>query len=146
MKLFVRRVGQAVAGAFAVGIIAAAAGPAAAVDVTAEDFTIRSAQDLLDLCTVSADDEEAVAAIHFCHGFASGAWHYYAASTGEGAKKFVCMPEPLPSRHDAVQLFVDWARRHPTNMQEPAVEALFRFLSEKWPCAAAAASQGGSAK
>ena len=42
-------------------------------------------------------------------------------------------------------MFVAWSRTHPDRMAEPGVEALFRFLNEKYPCpAAAAATKGGS--
>jgi hypothetical protein len=111
--------------------------------LTEDDFYIRNAGDLIHLCAVSVDDHLAREAIHFCHGFVSGAWQYYkSASTGGG--KLVCPSDPPPTRNQAVGLFVTWAKtpEHATYMQEPAVDVLFRFLIETWPCPKPAAEPG----
>ena len=113
---------------------------AAGAGLTEDDFYIKNAQDLVDLCAVSEGDPLANQAIHFCEGFASGAWQYYELTTAR-TKPFVCLPEPRPSRDQAVAAFVAWARdpARAGRMAEPAVETLFRFLHETWPCAGQAA-------
>jgi hypothetical protein len=122
------------AGLGAIGLSAALAADAGAVSV--DDFRVRTAQDLLDLCSVGPDDPHAVEAIHFCHGFASGAWNYYeAVHTGpEAEPNFVCLPEPPPTRAEAIAAFVAWAQTNPAYMKEAAVDVLFRYLAQKWPC------------
>jgi hypothetical protein len=120
---------------------------AAHAEFTTEDFHIRSAQDLVDLCSVEPDDKLYTAAIHFCHGFVTGAWQFHQAqANGPDGKRFVCPPDPPPTRDQAVANFVAWSATHPDRMAEPAVEALFRFLNEKYPCPEAAPTKKGASK
>jgi hypothetical protein len=87
------------------------------------------------ICSVPPGDPMYAAAIAFCHGYGVGAYHYYQASVfGPEGKPFVCLPNPPPSRTDALQIFLAWARENPQYMGEPAVETLFRRLAAKWPC------------
>lgn len=103
-----------------------------------EDFHVRSAQDLVDLCAVTPGDALYSAAIHFCQGFVTGAWQYHQAqANGPNGVRLVCPPEPPPTRNEAVAMFIAWSGTHADRMAEPAVEAMFRFLSEKYPCPAA---------
>ena len=102
---------------------------------TVEDFKVDTAQDIIDLCTTPVDDPSYIAAIHFCQGYLVGAYDYHvAANSGPEGKRLVCLPDPPPSRNEAIQMFIDWAKQHPEYMKEEAVEAEFRFLIEKWPC------------
>ena len=110
--------------------------PALAGAVTEKDFQVKTTQQLLDLCTASAQDPLYNHAVNFCHGYLVGAYHYYlAAASGPKGVKLVCMPENPPSRNEAIGMFIEWAKAHPEYMQEPPVETEFRFLSETWPCA-----------
>jgi len=104
--------------------------------ITDEDFRIRTTQQLLDLCTVSESDPLAQQAIHFCHGYLVGAFHFYLAWTeGPGAtQRLVCFPTGSVTRNEAVAMFVEWAKAHPQYLKEFPVETEFRFLMEKWPC------------
>jgi hypothetical protein len=114
----------------------------AALAAGPEDFYVRNAQDLVDLCTVTEQEPIKAEAIHFCHGFASGAWQYHLAQAdGPQGRRLVCPPESA-TRNEALTGFVEWSARHPERMGEPAVEALFRFLIERWPCPAPAAPGG----
>ena len=107
--------------------------------LTEDDFYVRDAQDLVDLCSSPESDPLNDAAIHFCHGFASGAWQYHQAqASGPEGVRLVCPPDPPPSRDEVVAGFVTWAGTHRQYMTEPAVEALFRYLVERAPCPGAA--------
>jgi hypothetical protein len=120
---------------------------AARAEFTSDDFHIRSAQDLVDVCSVAPNDKLYTAAVHFCEGFVVGAWQYHQAqANGPEGRRLVCPPDPPPTRDQAVAMFVAWSGTHPDRMAEPGVEALFRFLIEKYPCpeAAAPAKKGGS--
>ena len=109
--------------------------PGLAAAVSEKDFEANSTQDLVNLCSVSADDPLYHQAINFCHGYFEGAYQYYESMTsGPKAIKFVCVPDPLPSRNDAIGWFIEWANANPQHMNERPVEAQFRFLMEKWPC------------
>jgi hypothetical protein len=109
--------------------------PGFAGAVTEKDFQAETTQDLLNLCTASADDPLYHQAVNFCHGYLVGAYQYYeAASSGPKGIKFVCPPDPVPSRNDSINEFIEWAKAHPQHMGESPVETEFRFLMEKWSC------------
>ena len=103
--------------------------------VTDEDFVLSTTRNLVNLCSVAADDLRAKEAIQMCEGYLLGAWHYYLAeNSGKDSMRLVCMPNPGPSRNEAVAMFVEWAKANPQYMNERAVDTEFRFLSAKWPC------------
>jgi hypothetical protein len=108
---------------------------AAKANVTDEDFVAQKTQNILNLCTASPQDPLYREAIHFCHGFLVGAYHYYQAQTADKPElKMFCPPEPKPTRNDTIAMFISWAKLHPQYMYEAPVETEFRFLTEKWPC------------
>jgi hypothetical protein len=103
--------------------------------VTEADFEAKTTQNLLNLCTAPPSDPRYREAIHFCHGYLVGAYHYHVAQTdGEGSTPLVCFPTPAPSRNEAIRLFLAWAQAHPQYLHEPPVETEFRFLTAQWPC------------
>jgi hypothetical protein len=109
--------------------------PMVAEAVNSDIFRVRSTADLIQICSVPTGDSMYAAAIAFCHGYGVGAYQYYQASvSGPQGRPFVCLPDPPPSRTEAVQMFLAWAREHPQYMGEPAVDTLFRWLGAKWPC------------
>ena len=109
--------------------------PSFAGAVSEKNFEVKTTEDIINLCTASPDEPLYHQAINFCHGYLVGAYHYYeAVSSGPKGIKFVCPPDPRPSRNDLIDMFIDWARAHPQHWGEPPVESEFRFLMEKWPC------------
>jgi hypothetical protein len=111
----------------------ALAGPAHAV--TEESFALRTGADLLALCAAPPGDRLHAAAIHACHAYALGAFHYYETwAAGHPALAYVCVAEPRPSRDRLTAEFVTWGRANPQLMAERPVDVLFRFLSQRFPC------------
>jgi len=109
--------------------------PAFAAPVTDGDFEVKTAQNLLNLCMVPVEDPRYREALHFCHGYQVGAYHYYLATlAGPNAKSLVCPPTPPPTRNDVISGFIAWARAHPQYLGEAPVETEFRYLTETWPC------------
>ena len=103
--------------------------------VTDEDFVLSTTRNLLNLCTVSADDPRAKEAIQMCEGYMLGAYHFYlATNSGKDSMKVVCLPNPTPTRNETAAMFVEWARANSQYMNEAPVDSEFRFLSTKWPC------------
>lgn len=103
--------------------------------VSEKDFEATTTEQMLSLCSADPSDPLHQQAVNFCHGYLVGAFQYYKAShSGPEALRLVCMPDPPPSRNEAIRLFIDWARAHPQYWKEPPVETEFRFLTEKWPC------------
>ncbi len=100
-----------------------------------KDFEAKTTQNIINLCTTSPEEPLFAQAVNFCHGYLVGAYHYYVAqASGPDGLKMVCMPDPPPSRNEAIAMFVEWAQAHPEYMDEAAVETEFRFLIESWPC------------
>ena len=109
--------------------------PAVSGGVSKEDFEAKTTQNIINLCTAAPEDPLYQQAVHFCQGYLVGAYHYYVAtSSGPKGIKFVCMPDPPPSRNEAIRMFIDWAKAHPQYMDESPVDTEFRFLMETWPC------------
>ena len=109
--------------------------PGFAGAVTEEDFEAKTTQDLVNLCSASPDDPMYHQAINFCHGYFVGAYHYYEAmSSGPKGVKFVCLPDPRPSRNDAINMIIEWVKANPRYLKETPVETQFRFMMQKWPC------------
>jgi hypothetical protein len=106
-----------------------------ATAATPDQFVARTTADFVALCSADPAEENYVAAIHFCHGFATGAYQYYRSlAAASEANRFVCPPDPPPSRSQAIADFIAWAEQNPQHMSEPPVESIFRHLAQKYPC------------
>ena len=116
-------------------MVGALIAPGAARAAITDDFQVRNTRDLLALCSAVPGSELYVAAINFCHGYGVGAFQYYQVleATVPG-HKFVCPPDPPPSRTAVIESFVQWAAAHPEHHEEPAVETIFRYLGATYPC------------
>jgi hypothetical protein len=121
-------------GAIAAAAMAVLAGSTSEA-ATSENFQVKNMQDLVDLCGVQRGDPIAVQAIHFCEGYLTGVYHYHQALTsGRGQPPIFCPTGTLPTRDEAVAMFVAWGRSHPQYMNEHAVDGIFRWAVETWPC------------
>ena len=115
--------------------VAVLAGAAPASAITGDEFLLRSGADLVALCATPASDPLYTAAVHMCHGFGAGTYQAIIAMTRhDKIQPVVCAPDPPPSRNDTVTRFLDWAKRNPQYLQDPAVETLGRFLVTEFPC------------
>lgn len=103
---------------------------------TPENFNLRNAQDLVDLCAIADADPMAEAGRSFCFGYLTGAYHYdqalYANAKDRASR--VCVPEPRPTRAEGAAQWVAWAQSHPQFMNDPAIDVLYRFAIATWPC------------
>lgn len=109
--------------------------PCVGYAATEANFGARTTGDLVELCTATPDNALGTAAVNFCEGFAQGAVlvEMQNMATFRGAKLF-CMPNPPPSRNEAITDFVNWARVSPDRMAASSTDGWFRFLSERYPC------------
>src|ERR1700755_3564776 len=108
----------------AVGLVLLA--PVAPRAATEANFGARTTGDLVELCTATPDNAIGTAAVNFCEGFALGAvlvqLQNMAALRGP---KLFCLPDPPPSRNDALKDFVNWARMSPDRMSASSTDGLF---------------------
>jgi hypothetical protein len=98
-------------------------------------FLVTTTGDLVRLCKAEPTDPTGIAALHFCHGFAVGAYQYHqVAAAAENKPPLFCEPTPRPTRNEAVAGFVAWAQQSPKAMETPPVEGIFRYLAQRYPC------------
>ena len=100
--------------------------------LTAEDFHLKDAGDLLELCTAKAGDAHAREAIHFCHGFIAGTYQYHEALVPKFGR-VVCPPEGI-TRNDGVRIFVEYLQANPQHEKNAATEVLMESWAAKYPC------------
>jgi hypothetical protein len=109
--------------------------PGAGYAVTEANFAARTTGDIVELCDPQSDSALANAAVNFCSGFAQGAVSVEMAhDAGSRSMKLFCLPDPPPTRNEAIKEFVQWARAAPDRMGAPAVDGLIGFLGERYPC------------
>jgi hypothetical protein len=119
------------------GALCALSLSAAARAATTDNFLVRSTADFVALCETAPSDANYVAAIHFCQGFANGAYQYYlAVARHSPAARYVCVTDPAPTRDQVMANYLAWVRANPAAMSEPAVESIFRYLGTTYPCSA----------
>jgi Rap1a immunity proteins len=98
-------------------------------------FQVATTSDLVRLCEAEPNGPTGIAALHFCQGFAVGAYRYHQiASSAADKPPLFCEPTPRPTRNQVTAAFIDWAQQHPDRMNVPAVEGLFQFLAQAYPC------------
>ena len=106
-------------------------GSALAAD--ANVFQMREAGDLVAVCSTAADDPNHASATAFCHGVLVGAFGYYQSVVSSG-ERFVCAPNPTPTRAKVMSDFVTWSRANSKYMKDRPIDTLFRYLGEAYPC------------
>lgn len=117
----------------AMGIGLLASGEALAVET--RDFDAKNAGELANLCAAKPVDAKGTAAQNFCHGFAQGAVDVRRAQErASGGKPSFCFPNPAPKRTATLDEFVTWVRAQPSRLSSRPDEALFQFMSERFPC------------
>jgi len=109
--------------------------PAQAVEEA--DFKFERTEDLVHICSVSANEAEYVAASLACTAFVEATVQYHDVSTArKKSKALVCVPSNVTVA-DVRQLFLDWADKNKTNqkfMAELPVNGVMRSLAAKYPC------------
>jgi hypothetical protein len=102
---------------------------------TESNFDAKTTADIVALCDPLSNTTMDIAGINFCQGFAEGAVlveQQHEASPH--ARRFFCLPDPAPSRNDAIAGFVKWAKASPDRMSMGAVDGLMTFLGDAYPC------------
>jgi hypothetical protein len=116
------------------GIIMGAAAAGAQAAFAPDEFRLDRAQELVDICTVSASHPDYLEAYGFCVGYFTGAMHYHRAlASGPDHKAIVC-PDHTVTRAEAISVFVAWAKDNPQYLDEEPMEAVMRAAVAKWPC------------
>ena len=111
--------------------------PSAAHSATEANFDAKSTGDLVALCSATPDNGIGTAALNFCEGYIQGAVTVEMQNmAGFRGPKLFCLPNPPPTRTQAMGEFVNWARAAPDRMTQTATDGLFSFMRERYPCPA----------
>ena len=110
------------------------AATAASDGYTLEDFRLRTASNLVDVCTLKEGHPHYQTARGFCYGFFEGAANYHdTISASPSYRKIACAPAET-TRTDAVEVFIAYIHSNPQYASEKPIDAIFRALATKWPC------------
>ena len=101
-----------------------------------QDHQVTTTEDLVELCSVSADDPVYPAAMGFCLGYIDAALDYHAALTAGPKYDAIACPDGTVSREEVMVVVVEWSKSNELHMRgEAPVTGVMRAVSEKWPCA-----------
>jgi hypothetical protein len=102
------------------------------------DLRLRTTENLYNLCSTPAENQDFPIASAACNSFIRGAIQYHdGISDGVKIKKLVCYPEGATVA-DGKSVFLAWAKKNIQNtelMGEYPVKGLIRALKETYPCA-----------
>ena len=102
---------------------------------TIEDLRLDSAGDLVSICSIESGHEDHTIGLAFCYGFFEGAIRYaQAVSDASDHKLLICAPEGT-TRSDAVEVFVTYMAGNLQFSEERPIDAIYRALIPRWPCA-----------
>jgi hypothetical protein len=96
-------------------------------------YKAHTAAELVAVCSASTSQADYATAIAFCHGVLAGAYGFYVSATPL-AERNVCAPEPAPTRSQVATGFVAWAKKNPQYLKDGAIDTLFRYAVETYPC------------
>lgn len=116
-------------------LIAAGAASAQPAPIEAGRFEVKNLGDLVAICSVGEGDPHYLEAAGYCNGYGRGAIDYHRATVPANAPPLFCAPagtQPATTRAS----FLSWARANPARLTGSAVEGVFAFLVQTYPCPA----------
>jgi hypothetical protein len=119
---------------FALSLGGAAFPAAGRAGVTQDSFLLRSTGDLADLCAAAPNEALGTEALNFCEGFGLGVYRVLAEVDAARGTHTFCMPTPMPTRNEALEGFVRWARANPDQSAQTPQDGIATFLSSQYPC------------
>ena len=119
----------------AVAAIAMAGVSAASAAVMESEFPPKTVRDLISICAPAKDDPMMTGAINYCHGYAEGAVVVELAHASQKrGRKLFCLPTPAPASDAELTSFIAWANAEPSRLDQPAVDGMFVYLAQRYPC------------
>lgn len=102
--------------------------------VTQDTFLLGSTADLVELCSAAPSDPMGTAALNFCQGFGVGVFRVLQEVEMARKTHAFCMPDPMPTRNEALASFVQWAKANPDQLSLAPQDGIEAFLSKQYPC------------
>lgn len=122
-------------GGIALGVGLTVYATIASANVTESQFPPMRVRDLIEICAPTKEDPMMTAAINYCHGFAQGAILVEEAhEEHRDVRKLFCLPSPPPPSGSEITKFIAWANALPSRLDQPAVDGMFIYLAEIYPC------------
>lgn len=119
----------------ALAVCGAASTGIAKAKVTEDNFSLRNAQDLVDVCAADTADPLYTASVNFCHGFVIGVFRVLREEEmASRSRHSFCIPQPAPTRNEAIDSFVRWIKNRSGQMTQSPADAVAMFLSQQYPC------------
>ncbi len=103
---------------------------------TGANFPPKTVRDLLTICMAPKSDPMMMAEVGFCHGYVEGAVIVEMAHEKQkNAHVMFCIPSPPPKHRQVMASFAAWADAQPARLDQPAIDGLFTYLAQTYPCA-----------
>lgn len=129
-----RKTAFAIAVAVALGFAATSVRAADSDAYGLDDYTLDTAKDLYDICTVPPSHPDYEVAKAFCVGYFEGGIHLHdALAAADDFPRIACAPDSA-TRKEVVEGFIEFAKANPQYYAEPAMDVVFRAVVNKWPC------------
>ncbi|MFO1206957.1 MAG: Rap1a/Tai family immunity protein [Burkholderiales bacterium] len=117
-----------------IAVLAATAVFAAPVYAVPPDYyKAHTTAELVAVCSAPTTQADYATAIAFCHGVLAGAYGFYVSATPV-AERNICAPDPAPTRSQVATGFIAWTKNNPQYLKDGAIDTLFRYAAEAFPC------------
>lgn len=105
---------------------------------TEQTFAVPTTAALAQLCADTSHSNMLMttAAQNFCHGYMMGAYQILAQVNAARVKPLFCVPNPSPSRNQAIADFVSWVKDNPNAANLPPSDGFYEFLVQRFRCPA----------
>ena len=102
---------------------------------TPDNFEVRTAGDLVAICSTGQDDPVSAAATGFCHGYFVGVYRSIERiQQARPSVRIFCMPPDPPTRTQTINAFVGWTGARLGQLAKPSTEGVADFLAATFPC------------
>jgi hypothetical protein len=102
--------------------------------VSEDNFQLRSAGDLVTLCSADPADRMMTAAVNFCQGFAVGVYRTLEEEQPGLRSKLFCVTDPQPTRSAAIAAFIEWIKPKQNVQALAPADAILAYLVDTYPC------------
>ena len=119
------------------GVVLGALAAKPSLSATPANYDVRTAADLVAICSTAPGDNVWSAATGFCHGYIVGV--YRTLEEIQEARpwaRMFCAPSVRPSRTAAINAYVAWTNARPEELGKVPMESITDYLAATYPCPA----------
>lgn len=102
---------------------------------TPENFHVRSAADLVAICSSVPNDNVSSAAAGFCQGYVVGVYRTLEEiQAARPSARMFCTAQSATTRTEAINAYVSWASARSDELSKAPMESIADYLSATYPC------------